>query len=286
MTCVDEDLVDAKISDMPFVNIQPTDIIAKYKHIDCWVLALPNNLSTPFVEMIPASSVCIDLSADHRFDPAWQYGFPERFRSDIIRAKRIANPGCYATAAQTSLLPLMDPQQKFPALLGVHIFGVSGYSGAGTNPSPKNDPIVLCNNLIPYSLVGHIHEREISTQVGLSDQIHFIPHVASHFRGISLTISVTFAGDSLFLSTESVFQTFHDFFKHEPLIKVIPEIPLVKDNSNEHFVCIGGFSVDHQKNRLVMVATIDNLLKGAATQALQNMNLSLGIPNEFTGILD
>src|SRR5207249_3218852 len=87
-------------------------------------------------------AILVDLSADHRFDPGWRYGLVERQRSSLQGARRIANPGCYATGIQLALAPLLPLLDGEP-----QIFGVSGYSGAGTSPSPRNDPEQLRDNL-------------------------------------------------------------------------------------------------------------------------------------------
>ena len=129
----------------------------------------------------------LDLSADYRFDSSWQYGFTERFRQDIAKAKLISNPGCYATGAQISLLPSL---KAFGFKSPPSVFGVSGYSGAGTKPSKNNDVNFLKDNLAPYSLVNHVHEREVSHQLG--HPIFFMPHVAPFFQGITLTVSMQF----------------------------------------------------------------------------------------------
>lgn len=167
-----------------YENLSPEDVrrMSANGDIDCWVMALPNGICKPFVDAVnqgaDKGNVIIDLSADYRFDANWTYGLPELVnRSDIAKATRIANPGCYATAAQLGIAPLIPYLAGQPTT-----FGVSGYSGAGTKPSPKNDVNNLTNNLIPYSLTDHIHEREISAQLGTS--IAFIPHVAVWFQGI------------------------------------------------------------------------------------------------------
>ncbi|MFX3647985.1 MAG: hypothetical protein ACE3JU_11555 [Paenibacillus sp.] len=100
-------------------------------------------------------------------------------RQRIRSARRISNPGCYATAAQIAIHPLRSYLDGPPT-----VFGVSGYSGAGTKPSPKNDTEILRDNMLPYSLTGHIHEREITSR--LASPVVFIPHVASWFRGIQV----------------------------------------------------------------------------------------------------
>ena len=168
----------------------PEDIAAE--QLDAYFLALPNGVTAGYVDAITrsrADAVLVDLSADHRFDDTWVYGQPERLRERIRGARRISNPGCYATATQLALAPLTPLlDDAAPA-----VFGVSGYSGAGTTPSPKNDPEVLRDNLLPYALVEHVHEREVSRQLGR--RIFFSPHVAPFFRGITVTVSVSFRAE-------------------------------------------------------------------------------------------
>lgn len=174
--------------DITYENLSPDDVrrMAEKGDIDCWVMALPNGVCKPFVDAVDDSdkgkeAVIVDLSADYRFDSNWTYGLPELVdRARISQATRISNPGCYATAAQIGIAPILDFLGGQPT-----VFGVSGYSGAGTKPSPKNDVNNLTNNLIPYSLTDHIHEREISAQLGT--EVAFIPHVAVWFQGIHVS---------------------------------------------------------------------------------------------------
>lgn len=173
--------------DITYENLTADDVrrMEEKGEIDCWVMALPNGVCKPFVDAIEEvgnnKTVIVDLSADYRFDSAWTYGLPELVdRAKIAQATRISNPGCYATAAQIGIAPLIPHLGGQPT-----VFGVSGYSGAGTKPSPKNDLENLTNNIIPYSLTDHIHEREISTQLG--HPVAFIPHVAVWFQGIHVS---------------------------------------------------------------------------------------------------
>jgi len=233
--------------------------------IDCWVMALPNGVCKPFVDAVnegngPQNSVIVDLSADYRFDNKWTYGLPELVnRSDIAKATRISNPGCYATAAQLGIAPLIPYLGAAPT-----VFGVSGYSGAGTKPSPKNDVKNLKDNLIPYSLTDHIHEREISSQLGV--EVAFIPHVAVWFQGIHHTINIPLKQS---MTSRDVRQLYQERYAGEKLVKITGEPPLVKSISGKHGVEIGGFGVHSSGKRVVVCATIDNLLKGAATQCLR-----------------
>ena len=170
--------------EITYENLSPDDVrrMEERGQVDCWVMALPNGVCKPFVDAIDevsqGKSIIVDLSADYRFDDTWTYGLPELVdRAKIAKANRISNPGCYATAAQVGIAPLLEHLSEQPT-----VFGVSGYSGAGTKPSPKNDVNNLRDNLIPYSLTDHIHEREISTQLGR--EVAFIPHVGAWFQGI------------------------------------------------------------------------------------------------------
>lgn len=246
-----------------YTAIEPEDAAAL--DVAAVVLALPNDASAPYVAAIPEATCIVDLSSDHRFDDGWRYGLPERHRDALRGARRIANPGCYATAAQLAIDPLLGELTAPP-----RIFGVSGYSGAGTTPSPRNDPDKLRDNLMPYALVGHTHEQEIGRHLG--QRVHFMPHVAPFFRGITLTIDMVLRDPT---TTDALLSRYVARYRDEPLVRVQEAAPLVRDAAHSHHVTIGGFSCDG--TRAVVVATIDNLLKGAATQALQNVNLALGL---------
>lgn len=272
-------------ADITYENLQVEDIkrLEERNEVDVWVMALPNGVCKPFVEAIESASgggksKIIDLSADYRFDTTgeWIYGLPElNDRTEIANARKISNPGCYATAAQVAIKPLVEHIGGTPT-----IFGVSGYSGAGTKPSPKNDINFLSNNLVPYSLTDHIHEREISKQLGV--EVAFSPHVAQWFQGITHTISIPLKEP---LSSREIRNLYQDRYQGEQLVTVSGEAPLVRDVSGKHGVVVGAFAVNASQNRVVIVATIDNLLKGAATQCLQNINLALKY-GEYEGIPD
>ena len=254
----------------PALNyINPTVAEAAALGVDALVLALPNGAAADFVVAVDAiapDTVVLDLSADFRFDDGWYYGLPELTRSKAEGRRRIANPGCYATAMQLALAPLCDLQSA-PA----QCFGVSGYSGAGTSPSDKNDPDTLRDNLIPYSLVGHIHEREVARQLGTP--VEFTPVVAPHFRGITMTVNAHLARP---MDLDEVRGLFEQHYRGEPLVEVIDAVPWVSHIAGRHGAQIGGFTLSADQRRLVLVSTLDNLLKGAATQALQNLNLAFG----------
>jgi N-acetyl-gamma-glutamyl-phosphate reductase len=239
--------------------------------VDAVVLALPNGLAAAYAAALDRAGgpAIVDLSADFRFDDAWAYGLPELHRARLHGARRIANPGCYATGIQLGVAPalalLAGPPQAF---------GVSGYSGAGTSPSPRNDPARLRDNLMPYALVDHVHAREASRHLGRP--VRFTPHVAAFFRGITLTITLPLARPE---TAASLLARYREAYAGEPLVRVTAEIPEVQAAAGRHDVTIGGFAVDGE--HAVVVVVLDNLLKGAATQALQNLNLALGLPERL-----
>jgi N-acetyl-gamma-glutamyl-phosphate reductase len=249
------------------------------KRADAIVLALPNGKAAPYVAAIEASSangydpIIVDLSADYRFDSSWYYGLPELTRGLYRGQRRISNPGCYATAMQLAIAPLKDQLAAPPAC-----FGVSGYSGAGTTPSDKNDPEKLRDNLMPYSLTDHTHEREVTRHMGIP--VEFMPHVAPHFRGITMTVNLWLVQP---LTLDAIKQRYAKIYASEPLIELVDEAPWVSHIAGKHGVQVGGLSLAPGGKRVVVVATLDNLLKGAATQAMQNLNLALGY-DELTSI--
>ncbi len=265
------DVIEGADLDVAFSAPDPAAIAAR--GLDVVFLGLPNGEAGAWVRAFEgAPTVLVDLSADHRFDAAWVYGQPERKRAAIAKAKRIANPGCYATATQLAIEPLRDVGQAFVA------FGVSGYSGAGATPSPRNDPAVLKDNLLPYALVDHGHERELRHELGVD--VRFTPHVAPFFRGITVTVSFALRERS---SQSALWERFGARWGKEPMIALSADAPLVRDAAGMQGVRIGGLVVGEDGMHGAIVATIDNLLGGAATQALRNANLALGLA-ELMGV--
>ncbi|TAL74645.1 MAG: N-acetyl-gamma-glutamyl-phosphate reductase [Rhodanobacter sp.] len=262
--------------ELRYEKLDPDAVAAK--RADVVILALPNGKAAPFVAALDKTApetLIVDLSADYRFDPAWYYGLPELTRNKWRGGKRIANPGCYATAMELSIAPVKDLLAAPPVC-----FGVSGYSGAGTTPSDKNNPEKLHDNLMPYALVGHGHEKEAGFQLGIP--VEFMPHVAPHFRGLTVTTNLYLSKP---LKREEVLARFHHAYDGEPLVRVGDDAPWVSRVANTNRAEIGGFTLSADGKRLVTVAALDNLLKGAATQALQNINRALGLA-ELTGIGD
>ena len=268
------DHVDAYHGELRYSS--PANDVLPSLAADAVVLALPNGKAAACVAAFDAANadpVIVDLSADYRFDDDWYYGLPELTRTCYLGERRISNPGCYATAMQLAIAPMLD------LLAGpAQCFGVSGYSGAGTSPSDKNDPEKLRDNLMPYALTGHVHEREVTRQ--LAHPVEFMPHVAAHFRGITMTVNLHL---SEVTTREAVLARYRDAYEHEPLVRVLDDAPWVSRIAGRHHVEIGGFALSDDGRRLVVVATEDNLLKGAATQALQNLNIAFGL-DEWAGI--
>ena len=259
-------------------NLSPADVATK--ETDIVVLALPNGLAEPFVQSLEASQhtkIIIDLSADYRFDKNWIYSVPEldqaafknAISKNIAKTKpiKISNPGCYATAMQLALAPIIEQLSAT-----AHCFGVSGYSGAGTKPSPNNDPDNLKDNLIAYALSEHLHETEVS--VRMQQQISFTPHVAAFFRGINMTIQVEFSDA---MNSEQLLALFNDYYKHQTFVSCQSEIPVIKQVINTPNCIIGGFKLSSDGKRATFISCLDNLLKGAASQALQNINIALNL---------
>jgi len=241
---------------------------------DIVVLALPNGLAAPFVEAITNNGntkVIIDLSADYRFDKQWNYSVPEllssqkqaSFKEDGLI--KISNPGCYATAMQIAIAPLIGK------IIGrANCFGISGYSGAGTTPSETNDVKKLKDNILPYVLLEHLHEKEVSHQLNLP--VSFTPHVAEFFRGISMTVQIELKTSS---SLEEIQSLFEEFYTNQTSIKVTESIPNIQQVVNSPKCHVGGFKLSENGKRLTLVSCLDNLLKGAASQALQNIELAI-----------
>lgn len=268
------DHVECNVGELRYESLDAAAVAAKAA--DAVVLALPNGKSAPFVAALGArtpQAVLVDLSADHRFDDDWHYGLPELTRERYTNQRRISNPGCYATAMQLAIAPVLDRLDG-----PVQCFGVSGYSGAGTTPSDRNDPDKLRDNLMPYALVDHMHEREATRQLGHA--VEFMPHVAPHFRGITVTANLHLYAPA---TLDEVRVRYAARYAGEPLVRVVDDAPWVSRIAGRHHVEIGGFALSADGLRLVVVTTLDNLLKGAATQAMQNLNIAFGF-DEHEGI--
>lgn len=268
------ELVPGLDSGLTFSEITPEAI--RQCRADAWIIAQDNGQAASCLPAIAAESMVVDVSSDFRFDRQWVYGLPEKNERSIASSRRVSNPGCYATAVQIGLLPLLDllAPESCPVA-----FGVSGYSGAGRTPSDRNNPERLRDNLLPYSLTGHAHEREARHHLGC--QVRFMPHVAQFFRGLSITFSVALRGAE---TVEGVRERFADFYADRPLIDVTGEIPEIASVREKNGCRVGGFALENgDATRLTFVSVLDNLRKGAASQAIENINLMSGLPSH-TGL--
>lgn len=260
-----------------FEQIEPAQIVEN--NADIVILALPDAAASPFLAAFDAAGtspeLMLDLSSDHRFDDSWTYGLTEHNRDAFRNASKISNPGCYATAAQLAIRPLLDKLAETP-----HCFGVSGYSGAGTKRTSRNDHRALLNGILPYKLVNHTHEREISHHLGTA--VRFSPHVAPYFRGITLTVQAKLKQPT---DLDQLVNLYEAAYADCDLIEVVGEhMPRVQDIVSRDGAVIGGFSVNpKQPDEIAIVCTIDNLRKGAASQAIQNINLAMGY-DELIGL--
>ena len=239
---------------------------------DAFILALPDNQSQPYIDLIHhhnSKAIIVDLSADNRFDDDWEYRVPEL--SKPKQSSRISNPGCYASAMQFMLAPLKNIVDG-PA----HFFGISGYSGAGASPNNRNNLESLKDNILPYSLVSHLHEKEV--KANCYPNVLFTPHVGNFFRGILMTGNFTLTSA---ISLEDITKMFNKYYENKALIFIQDNIPNMQTVQNTSKVIIGGFEFDEKINRLTFCCTLDNLLKGAATQAVQNLNSAFGWEDNF-----
>ena len=270
---------DTYRGELRYESLDPQAVAAN--HADVVILALPNGKAAAYVEAIDAVSpdtLILDFSADYRFDNTWYYGLPELTRDQWRSGhtppiRRISNPGCYATAIELTVAPLKDLLAAPPVC-----FGVSGYSGAGTALSDKNDREKLRDNLMPYALTGHGHEKEAAFHLGVP--VEFMPHVAPHFRGLMVTTNLYLSRS---VERDEVFARFREAYGAERLVRVVDDPPWVSRIAGKHYAEIGGFALAAGGRRVVIVAALDNLLKGAATQAMQNINRAIGV-DEYTAI--
>jgi N-acetyl-gamma-glutamyl-phosphate reductase len=210
------------------------------------------------------------------------YGCPELHRDAIREARLIANPGCYATSIILALAPLLQAG-LVDIDHGIVCDAKSGVSGAGKAPTADTHFMHAADNLSAYAVFGHRHTGELLEQLHLeSDQIQFTPHLLPIPRGILSTIYLRLRRAT---DAAAIGATFQQFYRNSPMVRLhasgrLPEIQnVVRTN-----FCDLGFALAHDGKRLVIVSCLDNLLKGAAGQAVQNMNLICGW-NEEEGLL-
>jgi N-acetyl-gamma-glutamyl-phosphate reductase len=202
------------------------------------------------------------------------YGLPELHRERIRSAELVANPGCYATSIILALAPLVaagvvDRQH------GIVSDSKSGVSGAGKEPTSRTHFVSVADNLSAYSVFGHRHLGEILEQLQLeASEIVFAPHLVPIPRGILSTIYVQL---TCAMDAAEVESCFRDYYRDQRWVRLFatPQLPQIQFSLRTNY-CDLGFCLADDKRRLVLVSCLDNLLKGAAGQAVQNMNLMYG----------
>jgi N-acetyl-gamma-glutamyl-phosphate reductase len=206
------------------------------------------------------------------------YGLPELNGDRIVNAALVANPGCYATSVILALAPLLTAG-VVDRNRGIVSDSKSGASGAGKEPSPKTHFVSVADNLSAYSVFNHRHVGEIVEQLALGAQeLIFTPHLLPIPRGILSTIYLHLNREMTPLEVESCFRNFYSGKRWVRVFQT-PKLPQVQFSLQTNY-CDLGFCLAEDGRRLVLISCIDNLLKGAAGQAVQNMNLMYGWSEE------
>lgn len=281
--------------DLTLENLEPVMVAEK---ADLIFTALPHKAA---MEVVPTflklGKTVIDLSADYRLaDPevygAWYephlnpanlkkavYGLPEIRRAKIRGARLIANPGCYPTSIILGLAPLLKKGLIDPK--GIIADSASGVSGAGRSAKVDSLYCEVNDGFKAYGVGGvHRHtpeiEQELSLLAGQELLLTFTPHLVPMDRGILSTIYATPLGAT---STEKLVKLYRDFYAGEPFVRILPQgyLPSTANVRGSNFCDISPL-VDTRTGRVIVIAAIDNLVKGASGQAVQNMNLVCGFP--------
>jgi len=292
---------------MPVNNRQParaplTPDVVKSESLALVFLATPANVSMELApDLLAAGAKVIDLSGAFRLGDAvtytrWYkeehtapdllsqavYGLPEFCRQRIASARLIANPGCYPTAANLAIQPLIA-SGVIDRAAGIVCDAKSGVSGAGRKPTLRTSFCEVTANFSTYSVLDHRHVPEILMTSKLDEnEFSFTPHLLPIDRGILETIYFRARGIS---STAELLEIYSERYRSEPFIRLYPPdvLPDIRGVDRTNF-CDIGVRFDPAGGRTVVVSAIDNLVKGAAGQAIQNMNLMLGHP-EIEGLL-
>jgi N-acetyl-gamma-glutamyl-phosphate reductase len=270
--------------------------------LDVLFLALPHRISMKFVaENYPFVCPVIDLSGDFRLSDAevyecWYgekhkkpelletavYGLPELFRDLIRDAKLISNPGCYPTSAILPLTPLVKEGLVQPE--SIVIDSKSGMTGAGASVKENTHFPNVHDSFAAYGLKTHRHTPEIEMSVqrycGNRPLVQFTPHLLPINRGIQTNIYATAASG---VNSGILKEVMQDYYGEEPFIRILNRPPQLREVRGSNF-CDLFVTFDERTNRVIALSAIDNLMKGAAGQAVQNMNLVLDLP-ETTGLM-
>ncbi len=227
----------------------------------------------------PEDTIVIDLSTDFRMAQDWVYGLPELNRAHIRGAKRIANPGCFATALQLAALPLVASGLAGETL---HIHAITGSTGAGQQPSETTHFSWRSNNISIYKAFSHQHEAEIKRSLasisptGKLANLHFLPMRGDFARGIFASLYTNSQA-----SAEEVAAAFEGYYASHPFTHISANNPHLKQVVNTNKALLYTEKIGEQ---ILVISLLDNLLKGASGQAVQNMNLAAGL-EETTGLV-
>jgi N-acetyl-gamma-glutamyl-phosphate reductase len=253
--------------------------VLDFEAVDLLFLCSGHGESKKFLteNQIPKSLKIIDLSTDFRYNPAispaenWIYGLPELNKNRLRQAQQIANPGCFATAIQLALLPLASSQLL---RADVQIHAITGSTGAGQRPTEHSHFSWRNNNISVYKPFQHQHLHEINhsikqLQADFQNRLNFIPLRGDFTRGIFVT---AFTESNLSLAEAQAL--YQDFYQDAPFTILLNHNPDLKQvvNTNKCLVYL-----EKHGNQLFIISMIDNLLKGASGQAIQNMNLAFGL---------
>ena len=281
------------------------DLDKNLDSVDLIYLALPHGIALSYVpKMIKAGKKVIDLGADYRFqDEAvfkkWYgidhpdkavlaeavFGLPELYKEQIKKARLIGNPGCYPTASTLGLAPLV--KNKLIDLKSIVIDAKSGVSGAGRGVNLKVHFCERSEGITAYAVNNHRHMGEIDYQVsriaGEQVNVTFVPHLMPMNRGILATIYGKFRTPNSAFSINELVNLYKEFYKDAPFVRIYETgEPCTKYVSGTNF-CDIGLSINQESGTIIVMSVIDNLIKGAAGQAVQNMNLIYGL-EETTGL--
>jgi N-acetyl-gamma-glutamyl-phosphate reductase len=245
---------------------------------DVLFLCLGHGESKKFIanHISPDNIRVIDLSQDFRWKEDFTYGLPELQKEKIANSRNIANPGCFATVIQLSLLPLAE---KNLIHSDIHVSGITGSTGAGKALSDTSHFSWRNNNISSYKVFEHQHLFEIKESLKQYQEeipdIHFVPYRGNFSRGIFTTTYLKIDADLDFIAN-----LFENYYAAHPFVKIVAENPDLKQvvNTNKCVIHLAKYG-----SQLVITAALDNLLKGASGQAVQNMNLMFGL-EETTGL--
>jgi N-acetyl-gamma-glutamyl-phosphate reductase len=248
--------------------------------IDLLFLCSAHGDSSKFLEANPAPAglKIIDLAQDFRDESnGFVYGLPEMNRDRIAAATRIANPGCFATALQLSILPLAAAGKLVDE---IHITAATGSTGAGVKPGATTHFSWRSDNLSVYKAFEHQHLKEVArmiaaNQPGFDKAVNFVPMRGDFARGIFASVYT-----KCDLTIEEAYKLYSDYYKDAAFTFVVDKLPDLKQVVNTNKALIG---LQRHGDKLLIVTVIDNLLKGASGQAVQNMNIVNGW-DEHTGL--